>query len=189
MKPGLASSMETQKPFGILLSKDLKNEYDSAHALSGEVVLREHDSQERIRILLVEQRIVFAQKLAYLINRWGHICDIAYDSRAALQIAHWHRPHVVVIELDRHSKDASRLARRLKASLKASDVLFVGYTRLKWQEAWRNKPNSPFGLILSKPLRLSVLKSLLFLEKVHRAKVALLDCGVWALQNQVRSSI
>lgn len=178
MKPGLASSMETQKPFGILLSKKLKNESDSAQDLFREVVLDENEPQERIRILLVEQRVEFAQKLAHLMARWGHICDIAHNPAAALQTAGWHRPQVVLIELDRHAKDASKMARRLKASLQASDVLFVGYTKLKWQEAWRNKPNSPFDLILSKPLRLSVLKSLLFLEKVHQAKVALMDCGV-----------
>jgi CheY-like chemotaxis protein len=178
MKPGLASTMETQQPFGIVLPQKSKSEYDSALEYLGEVELKEYEPRERIRILLVEHRFKFAHQLGHLMARWGHAYDIAYNSAAALQIADWHHPQVVIIDLDRPSKDASEMARRLKASLKASDVLCIGYTKIKGQEAWRNKPNSPFDLILSIPLRLSVLKSLLDLEKVHQTKCAVMDRGV-----------
>jgi CheY-like chemotaxis protein len=178
MKPGLASSMETNKPFGITSQSNSLTKQLFEQDLLRDVAVRERQPRDRIRILLVEQRVPFAQRLAKVITRWGNACDIAYSSAAALQIAAWHQPQVIMIQLDRPSRDAAKLARRLKADLKGYDTLFIGYTKLRSQESWRNKHHSPFDLILSKPLRLSVLNTILLLERAHQAKLALIECVV-----------
>lgn len=178
MKPGLASSAETNKPFGIMSQPKFCTQQIVDENLIGDVAVGKQESRDRIRILLIEQRVQFAQRLAKVITRWGNACDIAYSSAAALQIAAWHHPQVIMIQLDRPSRDAAQLARRLKADLKGYDTLFIGYTKLRSQESWRNKRHSPFDLILSKPLRLSVLNTLLLLERAHQAKLALIECVV-----------
>lgn len=172
MKPGLASLIETHRPFGITLPYTLFTEMDSELETFGEVGSRLGQSGERIRVLLVESRISFAKKLAQRITRWGIWCDIAYNTSAALQIAAWHHPQVVMIQLERPSRDASQLVQQLRAKSKGSDILFVGYAQFNLLEEWRSKPHFPFDLILTNPIQLSFLRSLLMLEKRHSSKIS-----------------
>ncbi|HEU4582297.1 MAG TPA: ATP-binding protein [Polyangiaceae bacterium] len=82
----------------------------------------------RARVLVVDDNQDAAELLATAIEAMGHQAQIAYDGASALQVAESFQPDVAVLDIGLPIMDGYELARRLRASVRAPQlVALTGY--------------------------------------------------------------
>jgi CheY-like chemotaxis protein len=172
MKPGLASAIETRRPFGLAPTKKGFPLRIVSHIAQRKTTPEGGRSVGGLRIMLVESPNETVNQLGRKFSEWGHSCDIACSAAAAERLAQWRRPQVIIFNIDLPALNPSNLARRLKAILGNFDTLILGYTSPILQAQRRSQKDSPFDIVLAKPFKLSVLHTLLLLETAHQEKTA-----------------
>ena len=172
MKPGLASAIETRRPFGLAPTKKVFPLRILSLIAQHKTSPEGERSVGGLRIMLVDSPDESVNQLGRKFCEWGHSCDIACSSAAAERIAQWRRPQVIIFNVDLPASKPANLARRLKVILGNLDTLFFGYTTPILQARRRSEKDSPFDIVLAKPIKLAVLNTLLLLEMAHQAKTA-----------------
>ena len=112
-----------------------------------------------MRVLIVEDAPDFAQIVEMLVVRCGHDVTTVPNGEAALQYARQARPELVLVDLGLPDMDGYQLANRLRNDVGLVDskiMALSGYA----PDQRRNEAAGIDGHLM-KPLKMSVLKSLL----------------------------
>lgn len=113
------------------------------------------------RILVVDDNVDAAESLALLLQRQGHVVEVAHDGAAALNTAHSFRPDVVFLDIGLPRLDGYQVAQRLREQSWGSRVLLVALTGYGKDEDRQRSTAAGFNAHLVKPVEVGVLRRLL----------------------------
>jgi len=114
-----------------------------------------------LRILVVDDHHDLAWSLALALQAYGHDARHAVDGRAALALAAWFRPDVVLLDLALPVIDGFEIARRLRARPETSGARYWSMTGLDVGDARVHSAASAFEAHLRKPIDVASLNALL----------------------------
>jgi signal transduction histidine kinase/CheY-like chemotaxis protein len=113
------------------------------------------------RLLVVDDNVDAAESLADWLELTGHEVRTAHDGPAALEAAHAYQPEVVLLDLGLPRMDGYEVARRLRESLAAKNVVLVALTGYGREEDRHRSREAGFDYHLVKPVDVGGLQQLL----------------------------
>jgi signal transduction histidine kinase/DNA-binding response OmpR family regulator len=113
------------------------------------------------RILVVDDNVDAAKILARLLAMEGHEVAVAHDGTAALEIAHDHRPDVILLDIGLPGMDGYEVARRLRQNPAFDPTLLIALTGYGHAEDRQRALETGFDEHLVKPVSPEDLSSLL----------------------------
>lgn len=113
------------------------------------------------RVLVVDDNVDAAQSLCMLLERQGHLVEVAYEGRAALQEIDKFRPEVLLLDLGLPGMDGIEVAKHARATPAGQNLLLIAVTG--WgQEADKSRTREAgFNHHLTKPVDAAELDRLL----------------------------
>ena len=116
--------------------------------------------QRAVRILIVDDNRDSADSLASLLQLDGHLTEVAYSGRTALERAPFFGPHVVLLDIGLPDMDGYEVAHRLRALRLLPQMRLVAVTGYGEVEQSRAAA-AGFAAHLVKPVDLASLARLL----------------------------
>jgi DNA-binding response OmpR family regulator len=110
-----------------------------------------------------------ADSLAILVQLWGHDVRVSYDGVAALETAFAYLPDVVLLELAMPKIDGCRLAQKLRRKTRFRNTFLIAITGHADEGHRQLGKEAGFDLYLIKPVKPSILETLLLLERERLA--------------------
>ena len=107
------------------------------------------DSNNRLRILVVDDEVDTADSLALVLNLWGHEAQAVYSGHQALNAIRTLRPDVVLLDLQMPLMHGGEVAARLRLSL--LDVVIIATTATDEYDAQLEPYRYLFNGYLRKP--------------------------------------
>ena len=115
----------------------------------------------RRRILVVDDNRSHATSLGVLLRTMGQDVDEAYDGVTALELAHRHRPDVILLDIGLPVMDGYEVARRCREQKDLDQTMLVAMTGYGKEEDRRRSQEAGFNIHLVKPVNLEDLRMLL----------------------------
>jgi signal transduction histidine kinase len=115
----------------------------------------------RRRILVVDDNRSHATSLGVLLRAIGQDVDEAYDGVTALELAHRHRPDVILLDIGLPVMDGYEVARRCRERSDLDRTMLVAMTGYGKEEDRRRSQEAGFNVHLVKPVNLDDLRMLL----------------------------
>jgi len=113
------------------------------------------------RVLVVDDNADAAESAALFLRLAGHVVEVAFDGRAALEAARAFRPEVVFLDIGLPGMSGYEVARRLRAQPEFRSVLLAAVTGYGQDEDRRRSKESGFDFHLVKPVEPNSLLGLL----------------------------
>ena len=110
-----------------------------------------------LRILLVEDNVDVADKLAALLRRDGHEVRLERDGAAAVMAVSAFQPSAVLLDIGLPLMDGYQVARQIRQQPGFENVVIVGLSGYTHEEAQRRSVEAGFDELLGKPFDLNVL--------------------------------
>ncbi|HTW89286.1 MAG TPA: chemotaxis protein CheB [Candidatus Binataceae bacterium] len=117
------------------------------------------------RILIVDDNIDGANVLAELLDLWGHEVAVAYEGRAALQLATSFAPDVVLLDLGLPGMDGLSVARELRQLPGGAQMRLVAMTGHARPEDRKASSEAGCDTHLVKPVNFDLLQTVLSVPK------------------------
>jgi signal transduction histidine kinase len=115
----------------------------------------------RRRILVVDDNRSNATSLGVLLRTMGQDVDEAFDGMTALELAHRHRPDVILLDIGLPVMDGYEVARRCREQKDLEKTMLVAMTGYGKEEDRRRSQEAGFNVHLVKPVNLDDLRMLL----------------------------
>jgi len=120
-----------------------------------------HSPSESLRVLVADDNRDAADALATLVHLWGHDVRVAYDGRAAVNLAGDFVPHVVMLDIQMPGMHGGEVARQLRAQPDFRHAKIYATSANEFDDprltAWRHLFDAHFV----KPYNLTLLEGLL----------------------------
>jgi CheY-like chemotaxis protein len=120
--------------------------------------------RDSLRVLVTDSCRDAADSLSFLVRRWGHDVQTTYDGAAALEMALVYRPDVLLSDIALSGLSGCNLARELRDQRPFDNTLLIAITGWADEGHRRLGTQAGFDLYLIKPVRPSVIETLLLLE-------------------------
>lgn len=117
------------------------------------------------RVLIVDDNADAAESLAMLLEHAGCSVDVALDGASALTALARFRPDTVLLDIGMPGMDGYATARLMRATPGGKDLFLVALTGWGQDEDKRRALEAGFDEHLTKPVDLSVLETVLTLER------------------------
>jgi PAS domain S-box-containing protein len=153
--PGLGSEFVVTLPLARGESRDHFEE-----ELPRDAEIRDEPCLIRRRVLIVDDLKPSADTLALMLEELGQETRVAYDGRAALEMANEFRPDVVLSDIARPGMDGYHLAKRLRATEGQNPVL-VALTGYGQEHDRARATEAGFSHHLVKPTTLESVREVL----------------------------
>ena len=114
-----------------------------------------------LRIMVVDDNVDAAESLAMMLELDGHSVIRAHNARAAIAIARYERPKVMLLDIGLPDIDGYELARRLRALPEVDDALLIAVTGYGQAEDRRRAEDAGFDHHLVKPVEFESLRLML----------------------------
>ena len=83
---------------------------------------------KRARVLIIEDSLDAGYTISYLLRHSGHSVELAINGYAALSIAEWQKPEVVLLDIGLPDFDGVALVKRLKKLPGMEGTRFIAVT-------------------------------------------------------------
>jgi CheY-like chemotaxis protein len=120
-----------------------------------------------LRVLIIDDGLEAMTTLIKLIRGWGHAADRIHDACTALQVAASQQPELVLLDLETPFMDGCQVGRQLRVELPTQDCLIVAVATAVDGELRQQSVDAGIDMVLSKPIDLSVIETLLVLECIR----------------------
>jgi CheY-like chemotaxis protein len=114
-----------------------------------------------LRLLVVEDNIDTAERLAILLRWYGHEVMVAHTGPTGLEAAHLHKPEVVLLDIGLPGMDGFQVARRLKDAVGFEHVPLIAMTGYGQDGDRERSEEAGFDRHLVKPVDPEKLQDLL----------------------------
>ncbi|MFP5286442.1 MAG: response regulator, partial [Thermoanaerobaculia bacterium] len=114
-----------------------------------------------LKVLVVEDNIDAAERLATLLRLWNHEVTVVHDGRSALDAARVQRPEVVLLDIGLPGLDGYQVARHLREDVGLDHALLVAMTGYGQPEDRRRSHEAGIHHHFVKPVEPMVLRNLL----------------------------
>jgi CheY-like chemotaxis protein len=115
-----------------------------------------------LRVLVIDDYHDAADCLALMVGMWGNTVKTAYDALTGLEIASTYDPDIVMLDIGMPGMDGCEMARELRRRTNQCYIVAItGYGDDKHRDDCRA---AGIDLLLVKPVKAVILKSLLALE-------------------------
>ena len=119
------------------------------------------DSQDRIRVLVVEDNADAAESMEMLLRQLGHEVWVAGDGRSGLSLAERERPEVVLLDIGLPELNGLEVARRIRRQPWGERMFLVALTGWGQEDDRRRSREAGFDHHLVKPVDPVTLANLL----------------------------
>jgi PAS domain S-box-containing protein len=119
-------------------------------------------ARQSSRILVVDDNADTAKGLGRLLTLLGHEVQLAYDGRAAIELARSHRPEIVLLDIGLPGMDGYEVVKRLRTE-GCGGSLIIAVSGYGQEEDRRRSRQAGFDHHLVKPVDYDALMSLLSL--------------------------
>jgi len=119
---------------------------------------REPDQIVRKTILVVDDNVDAADALAATLRLQGHVVEVAYDGRSALEMSERLAPQVVVLDIGMAGMDGYEVARQLRR--RQPQARLIALTGWGQENDKRRALDAGFDSHLTKPADLDALQAL-----------------------------
>ena len=113
------------------------------------------------RVLVVDDNVDAAERLAALLELDGHDTRVAHDGDAAIAQATEFRPEIVFLDIGMPGKDGYEVARELRRDPRNRDTMLVALTGWGAQDDRARSKSAGFDHHLTKPAELPAVEALL----------------------------
>jgi PAS domain S-box-containing protein len=113
------------------------------------------------RILVVDDNRTNANSLGVLLRALGQDVDTAYDGPTALELARWHRPDLILLDIGLPGMDGFEVARHCRSEKNLNRTILVAMTGYGQQGDRERSHEAGFSAHLVKPVKLEDLRVLL----------------------------
>jgi PAS domain S-box-containing protein len=126
-------------------------------------------SNERLRILVVDDNVGAAQMLSVLLTTLGpHEVEIAFDGPSALKTVEQFRPEIVFLDIGLPGMDGYRVGAALRRNMEFSPTVLVALTGYGQDEDRRRSREAGFDEHLVKPPSLKSIEAILAHPKLAK---------------------
>ena len=132
-------------------------------------------TEQRLRVLVVDDHREGADTLAMLAGVWGHDVKRAYDGKTALALASTYRPDVLLLDIVMPRMSGIDLAPLVRQLPGMKDCLMIAVTGRTDAVTRRQCVEAGIDLFLIKPVTYANLKMLLALEYEFRLRSRRVD--------------
>jgi CheY-like chemotaxis protein len=112
------------------------------------------------RVLVVDDNADAAESAALFLRLAGHVVEVAFDGRAALEAARAFRPEVVFLDIGLPGMNGYEVARRLRQEPEFRSAVLAAVTGYGREEDRRRSKESGFDFHLVKPVEPASLLNL-----------------------------
>jgi CheY-like chemotaxis protein len=130
---------------------------------------------ERLRVLVVDDHRDGADTMASLVGLWGHEVRQAYGGEAGLALAGAYRPDVLLLDVMMPHMSGIDLAPQVRQLAGLKNCLMIAVTGRTGAETQSQCEQAGIDLILTKPVNLESLQTLLTLVSEYRMSAQLDD--------------
>jgi CheY-like chemotaxis protein len=118
-----------------------------------------------LRVLVADDNQIATDLLSRLVKLWGHDVRTAHDGAGALEMAFAYLPDVLVLDVAMPNGDGCEVARQVRDSARLRNTLLIALTGHADEQHRQLSREAGFDLYLLKPLKPSILETLLLLER------------------------
>jgi len=122
---------------------------------------------KRIRVLIIEDSLDAGYTISYLLRHSGHSVELAINGYAALSIAEWQKPEVVVLDIGLPDFDGLSLVKRLKKLPGMEAARFIAVTGRVSDDDERRAAAAGCEKFLRKPVDPNVLEAIVDGKSLH----------------------
>ncbi len=119
------------------------------------------NSQQGIRVLVVDDSVDAANGLAAVLSSADYEARAAYDGSSALKVATTFRPHLVLLDIEMPGMDGYATAHELRQLTPQDSQVLVAYTANSDSESVAAAARAGFDLHIGKPCEIRDLLQLL----------------------------
>ena len=127
------------------------------------------DTDNGLRVMVVDDNVDAAEMLATLLEMNGHHVSVEYDGKCALARAAREHPQVILLDIGLPDIDGHELARQLRAAPATADAVLIALTGYGQPEDQKRAHEAGFDYHMVKPADLARLLELLAEVKEGRA--------------------
>src|SRR5262249_56416876 len=120
---------------------------------------QEHDGQQALRILIVDDNQDSAETLATLMRLYGFEADTATDGLMALKVAQIRRPQIILIDLAMPGMDGYQVADQLRAQMAPAPIVLAAVSGYVREADRKRSAEAGFERHFAKPVDLRELHS------------------------------
>ena len=132
------------------------------------VELGDHEPTSRThRILVVDDNRDSADSLVMLLQLSGHEMLVAYDGEQAVDVAHAHRPEMILLDIGLPKLNGFDVCRRIREEPWGKDVTVIALTGWGQEDDRRKSREAGFDGHLVKPVDHAALMRLLTVERAN----------------------
>jgi CheY-like chemotaxis protein len=123
--------------------------------------------RQLLRVLIVDAEQNSADALVGLVRRWGYAARVARDGHAALRMAAIQHPDVVLLDIELLDVNGCQVSSHLRFDFPRNDFIIIAFTERADDERRQHCIEAGIDLLLTKPIDLEVVETLLLLECLH----------------------
>ena len=127
-------------------------------------------SGKLLRVLVADANKDTADSLVVLARLWGHDARQVYDGPAALAMADAYQPDILISDIAMPQINGCQLARHLRCQARFKYALFIVVSGHADEAHRRLALEAEFDIYVVKPAQLSILQTLLWLERYRLAR-------------------
>ena len=122
-------------------------------------------ARQSSRVLVVDDNVDTAGGLSRLLKLLGHDVQVAYDGKAAVEVARAHRPDLVLLDIGLPGMDGYEVVKRLRLEECCKNALIIAVSGYGQPEDLRRSKEAGFDQHLVKPVDYGALVALFALEQ------------------------
>jgi CheY-like chemotaxis protein len=122
---------------------------------------------KRMRVLIIEDSLDAGYTASYLLRHSGHSVELAINGYAALSIAEWQRPEVVLLDIGLPDFDGVALVKRLKKIPGLQGTRFIAITGRVSDDDEARAIGAGCERFLRKPVDPTVLEAMVNGDALH----------------------
>jgi CheY-like chemotaxis protein len=117
--------------------------------------------QGSLRILVVDDGKNAADILAMFFEMEGHVVQVAYDGRTAVDLASNFRPQLIVMDIGMPEMDGLEASRRIRRQPEGEGIVIIALSGLDQEEDKRSCAEAGINCHLAKPVRPDDLRAVI----------------------------
>jgi len=118
-------------------------------------------SQQRLRVLVVDDNVDAAITLSELLKLWGYEAWVVHNGLEAVRIALTHQPDVALLDIGLPLMDGYEVAQRIRQEFSLHRPILIAVTGYGQEEDRRRSLEAGFDYHFTKPVNLAVLRGVL----------------------------